>query len=74
MKENNQNVKINKRNTSGVKGVMWNEEIQKWHAYIDINKKQKQIGYFKSLEDAKKARQIQAKIEFGEFLHQSDKN
>lgn len=54
--ENNQNHKINKRNTSGVTGVHFHKKSQKWHAMISINKKPKYIGSFANIQEAKEAR------------------
>ena len=41
-----------KTNTSGVLGVSWNNQKKKWDARIRVNKKQKSIGYFDTLEEA----------------------
>jgi hypothetical protein len=43
-------------NTSGVKGVSWNKRKNKWMAYIAVNGKQKNLGYYKNFDDAVKAR------------------
>ena len=50
--ENAQNRKKFVNNTSGVKNVSWHKAQQKWFVYIDVNKKRKNIGYFKDLEFA----------------------
>lgn len=55
--ENNQNHKINKRNTSGVTGVHLHKKSQKWHAMINLDKKPKYIGSFPTIEEAKAARE-----------------
>lgn len=49
-------IKIPKLNTSGVKGVYWNAEKQKWHARITFQCIKRHIGYFDKLEDAAQAR------------------
>ena len=48
--ENGMNQKLNSRNTSGVKGVTWKKDKQKWHARVKVNKKNKHLGYFDDLE------------------------
>lgn len=48
--ENAQNRKLFSNSTSGVKGVSWNSRNKAWFVYIDVNKKRKNIGYFKDLE------------------------
>ena len=50
--QNNQNAKIRKDNTSGVKGVFWNNRTQKWTAALQHNK-QKWKKTFDTLEEAK---------------------
>ena len=53
--ENNRNQRIRMDNTSGVKGVYWNKSRQQWHARIRLNGKQKHLGLFTRLEEAKQA-------------------
>jgi hypothetical protein len=43
---NNRNQSINTKNKSGVKGVRWDKSRNKRHCYINVNNKQKFIGYF----------------------------
>lgn len=45
-----------KNNTSGVKGVAWDKEACKWHAYIYIHRRRIYLGRFKVFENAVKAR------------------
>ena len=67
--ENNRNQKMAKHNTSGVKGVSWNKEKQKWRVFISINDQYKHLGYFVNIDDAIKKRQEIAKQQFGEFIN-----
>ncbi len=71
--ENMRNSKISSRNNSGVRGVSFNKENQKWKAVITVNGKIMHIGYFEDLEVAKIARQDKSKEIFGEFLHSCEK-
>jgi hypothetical protein len=48
--ENQHNRKLNKNNTSGVKGVSWRKLANKWAVKIVVNNKQKHLGYFDDLE------------------------
>jgi len=58
-------------NTSGVKGVRWHKRNCAWEAYIRINKKQINLGYFSTLEDATKVRK-EAEIKYhGEYRLQT---
>lgn len=50
----NKGIAIN--NSSGVKGVCWNEKRGKWEAYIMVNRKKIFLGCYISLEAAKIAR------------------
>ena len=47
-----------KNNTSGIKGVAWNNAHQKWEAYISIHGKRKYLGNYESLEEAERARRL----------------
>lgn len=72
--ENNFNNSISKRNTSGIKGVSYDKRDKKWRAKIQINGKEKHLGYYNSLEEAKTVRQQKAKELFGEYLNSCEKS
>lgn len=55
-KENCENRSITKRNTSGVVGVSWLSDKQKWMSQIGSNRQKIILGYFDSFEEAVKAR------------------
>ena len=44
--ENNMNYKMSKSNTSGVKGVRWDNVNKKWRAGIQFNGKKINIGRY----------------------------
>lgn len=46
---------IQTNNTSGFRGVVWNEQNSKWRATISVNSKRISLGLFKLAEDAAKA-------------------
>ena len=48
--ENQQNSKLSKRNTSGIKGISWHKASKKWQVAFKINGKSKTFGYFNDLE------------------------
>lgn len=50
--QNSCNRKISIRNTSGVKGVTWHKQINKWQVVIGINGKNKYFGCFEDKEFA----------------------
>lgn len=41
---------------SGVRGVYWNKQRNKWHAVIRHNRKNINLGFYNDIEDARKAR------------------
>ena len=52
---NSQNRKINSTNTSGVKGVYWYKQYEKWKVQIMIDRKSKFLGYYNTIEEAEAA-------------------
>jgi hypothetical protein len=66
--ENQWNVSIQKRNTSGHKGVSWDRRRSKWVAMCCINRKQKNIGRFDDINKAIDARISFAKNNQMEFF------
>ena len=55
-KQNMQNVRQHKHNTSGVKGVAWHSQRNKWRAYIFVDYRQIHLGLFDTKEAAAAAR------------------
>lgn len=53
--QNRKNVKIQKNNTSGVKGVIWNKKNKRWVARITNNGNRYHIGCYLSIDDARDA-------------------
>nr|UVM86127.1 MAG: AP2 domain protein [Bacteriophage sp.] len=51
--QNQYNAKKPKNNTSGVKGVYWQKQVKKWHAYCDVNGKRYHLGLFNDIERAR---------------------
>lgn len=68
--ENDWNKALISTNTSGVTGVVWDKNRNKWLARIEVNGKTINLGGFKEKEDAIQARR-QAEIDyFGEYRRQ----
>ena len=61
--QNNTNKGKYKTNSSGVKGIHWRKQSDKWHAQIQVDKKKIHLGLFDDIEDAIQARK-QAEQEF----------
>ena len=70
--QNQHNKSIGKNNTSGTKGVSWNNKSNKWTAQIKINGKQIHLGYFLNKDDAINIRVQRAKDEFGEYINKCE--
>ena len=67
--QNCRNRKISKRNTSGVKGVVWNSSVKKWQAQLTFNGKLNYLGIFNKIKDAKEAVDISRKRNHLEFFN-----
>jgi hypothetical protein len=65
--QNCQNIGIPKHNTSGIKGVHWDNANKRWKAQIRINGIRKYIGYFSNKEEAHAAYCKAAKELHGDF-------
>lgn len=50
--QNASNRNKNANNTSGYKGVSWDNANQKWHAYIRVNTKLIHLGFYDDKEEA----------------------
>lgn len=50
------NQRVRKDNSSGYRGINHNQKQNRWVARVQVNKKRKCIGYFKTPEEAHKAR------------------
>ena len=68
-KQNQANQGINKANTSGVKGVSWASRYNKWYACIRYNGKNKNLGYFDSIDDAKEFIKLAREMVHGAFAN-----
>ena len=66
-RQNQCNQKIRRDNTSGLKGVSWSEERQKWQTGIQVNGKRVGLGRFNTKEEAYEAYCKAAKELHGEF-------
>lgn len=58
----------NKNSKTGVKGVCWHSQTNKYRAYIYFKRKQYNLGLFATVEEAAKARKEAEEKIFGEFL------
>ena len=66
--QNTRNARYPKKNTSSkYRGVWFNKQTKKWRSQISINRKRKQIGYFKNEIDAAKAYDQAAKKYYQDF-------
>lgn len=60
--QNNLNHNVRKTNKTGIKGVYWHKQTRKWSGSLTINKKKIYLGLFKTLDEAKEAREIAERL------------
>jgi hypothetical protein len=65
--ENGKNYGLNKSNTSGVTGVSWCKQTQKWRAVIKVNGKQLNKGRYSDKDTAIAVRKAAEIEHFGEW-------
>jgi len=70
--QNSMNRHTHINNTTGVKGVYWHKQHNKWQAAICVNRKQIFLGYYEKKEEAIKAREAAEKKYFGEWNFQKE--
>jgi hypothetical protein len=67
--QNQANHSLKKTNISGVKGVSWSKKFNKWYACIRYKSKNKNLGYFHNLNDAKEFIELAREMLHGEFTN-----
>lgn len=72
--QNGMNSKLHKNNTSGVSGVHWDKNIQKWVARITVNYERINLGSFDKFEDAEKRRLEAEEQYYGEYSYKNSIN
>jgi hypothetical protein len=65
--QNMQNKRIQRNNTSGIKGVSWYASKQKWRPEIKVNGRRISLGYYDNIRDAAAVYEEAARKYFGEF-------
>ena len=67
--QNSMNTGLTIKNKSGVTGVFYKKENNKWQAQIGYNRKKIYLGYFENFDDAVLARREAEEKYFGEFSY-----
>lgn len=67
--QNSMNVGLRSNNTSGVTGVHWDKEKQKWVARITVDGERIVLGEYDDFKNAREKRLYAEKIYFGEFSY-----
>ena len=70
--ENSMNTSLYRNNSSGVKGVSWHKQFNKWSVRITIDGKNTHIGYYDTIEEAAEVRLHQARQAFGRFTNKCE--
>ena len=68
--ENAMNCNVSRNNKTGVTGISWSKDKNKWRSHIYVNRKQKFLGYYSDFDSAVKSRLLAEHIYFGEFAPQ----
>jgi hypothetical protein len=66
---NNQNSRIARHNTSGIKGVSWHKQNKSWRCSLWTNNKSKEVGGFETKELAEEFMQLWREMAHGEFAN-----
>jgi hypothetical protein len=69
--QNSMNTGLTSKNTSGVTGVFFKKENQKWCAQIGYKSKKIHLGYFNNFDDAVKVRKEAEKMYFGQYSYEN---
>lgn len=69
MQKNSFNRGLYKNNKSGVTGVFWSKNVNKWVAQIKYNYKQNILGYFNDFNEAVKVRKEAEEKYFGKYSY-----
>jgi hypothetical protein len=69
--QNNMNQSKRSDNTSGHKGISWCPDREKYQVYINIDRKRKSLGRYKTLEEAIYVRDQAVKAHYGEFAREN---
>lgn len=67
--QNLQNASMYKNNKTGYKGVHFNQRLQKFQAYIRVNKRLIHLGLFQTAEEAYEAYRVNARATFGSLAN-----
>ena len=65
--ENARSRKVRKDSSSGYRGITFYKQTKRWVAYIGINYKKINLGYYSTIEEAIEARKIAVKKYHGDF-------
>ena len=69
--QNGMNKGVSKKNTSGVVGVRYEKDRNKWSAFLMVNKNSIRLGSFETFEEAVEARKAGEQKYFGEYCYDS---
>jgi hypothetical protein len=65
--QNQWNLKLNSRNTSGHRGVSWNKSLRKWEAYLRFDGRRHRLGQYDDVKEAAEAVRMKVISVRGEY-------
>jgi hypothetical protein len=71
LSQNNMNQRMRPDNTSGHKGISWCPDREKYQVYVNIDRKRKSLGRYRTLEEAIYVRDQAVKEHYGEFAREN---
>jgi hypothetical protein len=72
--QNLMNQELSIINTSGYKGISWSKSVQKWHVYINKDKKRYHLGHYEDINNAITARKQAEEKLFGKYSYDNSMN
>ena len=67
--QNQMNSVVSDRNRSGVKGVSWDNNEQRWRVRISVNGKRLSLGNYKNFDDAVQCRKSAEAFYYGKYKY-----
>lgn len=71
--QNGGNAGTSRRNKSGYRGVFWDAQLNRWRAYIEIDRHRRHLGLYDDPWEAAQVYNATARDAWGEFAYQNER-